>query len=513
MAKKFTKNTNDVPRTNASAKKALTIAQEISWKDLYKITRIAPVPFHLKLTDSEEALSCKEIVRIIPGKRLVAFGNLGAKPVVAKLFYEPYHAARKAKQDAFGVEALMAANIPTPKLLYKGTAQNKRVYVLLFERIWDAKDLDAIWHKKTHPEEYAHLMHAVTIELATQHVMGILQRDLHLKNFLVTGNQIYTLDGGEIEKFNYPLPKEESLDNLGLFFSQLGVGVEQLEEKLFQIYVQSRGWIVTKYDSLKLAAAITKWSKQRWEDYSKKIMRDCSAFSRVQTRNRVMMYDNQYESTALLELLKNPDKAFSQLETKMLKEGRSSTVAKIIVDGRVLVIKRYNIKNPWHWLRRCLRATRAAMNWRLAQHLQWAGIPTAKPVAFVEKHFFGLRGKSYFLMEFVDGEHAGHYFTMHGVEDTYFLPVAEQVVGLFESLAYLQLTHGDLKVTNILIENQRPILIDLDGMLEHTTTSGFKRAFRKEMDRFMKNWYDKEAVAEIFERLVKQMYQRLGLKS
>lgn len=481
-------------------------AEEIAWKKLSKANRAIPVPFNLKLKDSDDILCCMEVVRVIPGKRLVAFGTWGEKPVVAKLFYDRRSAARKAQRDLQGVEALSTNGVPTPKLYYKGSAQN-RIHILLFERIWDAESLDALWQDKIDTEDRTSLMHSVTIELATQHVLGITQKDLHLKNFLVTEKQIYTLDGGDIDKVDYPLLRSESLENLGLFFSQLGVGTDALQSALFQTYTKSRGWLVKKQDILKLQNSINHWSTQRWQDYSKKILRSCTAFAKTHSTTAHIMYDRQFESADLLHFLKNPESVFNHPAAQVLKAGRSCTVAKVIFNNRSFVVKRYNIKDTWHRLRRCLRESRAVASWRLAQYLRWVGIPTARPVAFIENCFFGFRGKSYFVMEHVQGDDVGRYFAAH--PDA--LPVAERVVMLFENLARLRIAHGDLKMTNILIEKERPVLIDLDGMRKHESRLSFRRALRKEMVRFMENWRDRPTVAAIFDQLIQKMYKRLKI--
>jgi RIO-like serine/threonine protein kinase len=117
----------------------------------------------------------------------------------------------------------------------------------------------------------------------------------------------------------------------------------------------------------------------------------------------------------------------------------------------------------------------------------------------------GLRGKSYFVMEFVDGVHAGNYFETYREDDPIFATMAARILTLFINLVHLSITHGDLKMTNILIEDQRPILIDFDGMVEHRTQLGLKRAFRKEMERFMENWEKNPGVYALFEKMIAPM--------
>jgi tRNA A-37 threonylcarbamoyl transferase component Bud32 len=476
--------------------------REMTANLLKKSKRVIPVPFNLKLRDHEKPLYCEKLIRVIPGKRIVVFGRWDDKPVVAKLFFARGKAKKHIQRDIAGIEALVATNVPTPKLFYNGTDPKKRIHILVFEQIMDCCSLDLLWQEKTDFLEHTPLMRAATIELATQHVLGIVQRDLHLKNFLVTSKTIYTLDGGSIEQFDGPLSKKESLEHLGLFFAQLGAGTNELQQELFDLYTSSRGWIVRPADIELLQQSVKKWIALRRSRYQKKVLRNCTAFSRVEKLTSVTLYDRDYQSGELLHFLKHPDVIMAKADTQILKDGRSSTVAKIKIDNRFYVVKRYNMKGIGHWLRRCLRPSRASHSWCLAHHLRLAGISTAKPVAFIEKSFLGLRNKSYFVMEYIAGDHAGEYFAHHQANDEASMQVAQRIASMFKSLAELQITHGDLKITNILIHHERPVLIDLDGMREYSKPQTFKRAFKKEMQRFMKNWDSFPSVREMFQKLI-----------
>lgn len=444
-------------------------------------------------------------MRIVPGKRLIAFGRLGDQEVVAKFFYEQKYRKRQSRREVAGVKALVEANIPTAKLIYQGTAGQGHIEVLVFEKIPNATGIATLWAKKKSIEQYKPIIRALTIELATQHVLGILQRDLNLNNFLVNDHGIYSIDTAAIEKFeNYPLDKKLSLDYLGLFFVQLGVGTEDLQRELLSIYAKARGWIIRKSDLQTIRDAMNLAMRTRIMRFRKKLKRSSTAFKKINHFNKTMMFDREYLSADFLNILKNPDIIFQQYGHSSLKAGRSASVAKFTVDNRTLVLKRYNIKDTKHWVRRCLRKSRAAHCWQLGQQLRMVGIPTARPVAYVENRVLGFRGKSYFVTEYVDGEHTGEYFSNYQPGDSRYTLIAERILKLLKNLAEVNITHGDLKVTNILIEKDRPVLIDLDGMREHKSKFSFKRIFKKEIQRFMKNWEKQPAVYALFNQLIKK---------
>ncbi len=475
---------------------------EITWKKLCQAPHALRMPFELHLPGEAEPLICESLVRVLPRKRLVLFGSWQAQPVVIKLFLESGRAQHHLQREAQGLKILTESGIPTPELLYEGQTTRYHVPVLVMRRIMGAKDLATLWENRVHPETAGRLMHAVIIELATQHVMGIVQRDMHLANFLVKGHHIYSLDGGNMEFFHEPLIRKSSLEHLALFFAQLGVGTEKLRYALYALYAKARGWQMKRADIVFLERATRIGLRERMRRFSEKVLRNSTQFRALHYFNSHMYFDRKYQTSNFMRFLANPEAVFDATDTHILKKGNSTTVAKIKLDDRWFVVKRYNMKNFRHWLRRCLRVTRAVKCWQRAHMLRVAGIATAKPVACIEKRFFGLRGRSYFVMEHVEGIDLEHYFDAYDSTEPRFARLAARVTTLLKNLSELRLSHGDLKASNFLIENEKPMLIDLDGMWQQRALHRSKRAARREIERFMQNWICKPEVAQLFERFL-----------
>lgn len=471
----------------------------VTWGDLYAADYRFNKPFCLRFSDKQAFFSDK-VVRLLPKKRMVLFGTWHGKPAVAKCFYAPRQAKRHLENDIAGIQSLQKNKIPTPEILYEGFTEDKRVYVLVFERILESKNLEEIWYERQNIEEVMPLLKAVIIEIATQHVLGLLQHDLHLKNFLLTERTVYTLDGAQIEVFPHLLTKQVSVSNLVLFLSQLGVDMEQHQEVLFKHYAEARGWSLKKDDFTDLFLQIKKCNELRWKKYSQKIFRNSSNFARISNFYTYSMYDRNYEGNGLQLLLAQPEMAFMPPALKILKAGNSATVVKIRLDGRDYVVKRYNMKNTWHRLRRLFRQTRAAASWRLANKLYLFGIRTAKPVAFIENRILGVRGVSYYVMEYVSGEHVGDYLSRNSMKIDKVTNMIRRVSALLRSVAKVEITHGDLKITNVLVNaEEQPVLIDLDGAAEHASLSGLRKAWQKELARFLQNFNANPVLRKKFE--------------
>jgi len=480
-------------------------AQDLSRQKLLKASYDFSSSFLLTLAHHEQPLCCEEVVRIVPGKRLVAFGQWNNREVVAKIFF-----SRQAKQhqqrDLKGAQALMAAKIPSPALLHIDTNQDRSMQILIFERIANAQSLESFWQTKKNFSDSENILHVLAIELATQHVLGLVQEDLHLKNFLVANDKIYTLDGASIQDHEGALSKKQSLENLALLFSQLGIHTQPLQQRLFQSYVKARSWLVEKADVNFLQKSIQHWNRSRWHYYSRKIFRSSTQFAKTRNLTRYSIHDRQYTSPSFQKFLADPDAFLKHADALTLKNGRTSTVVNIQIDGRALVVKRYNIKNFWHGLIKMIKPSRAQTSWRLAHQLQFVGINTAKPVAFIEKRFLGLRRKSYFVMEYIEGTRADHFFNTPAHDSVTCALVAKKIIALFFNLARLRLSHGDLKITNILLNTHLdPALIDLDSMREHYSSLSLWHRFRKDMQRFLENWREEPSLQQVFQNLINEI--------
>lgn len=209
--------------------------------------------------------------------------------------------------------------------------------------------------------------------------------------------------------------------------------------------------------------------------------------------------DARFESPLLDRITADPDRAMQSLG-KTLKHDSTTSVVKIGENGQCWVIKRYNTKNPWHALRRTVRRSRAANCWQMSALLTAAGVRVPTAVAYLEKRIGPLRGRSYFVYEYVDAEDLLTYMMTQsntcGLDD-----VIQKVTDTFTALYASKINHGDMKATNLMVGADRGItLIDLDAAAKPDSTETFKRGYDKDRSRFMRNWQDNPSLTERFDR-------------
>jgi tRNA A-37 threonylcarbamoyl transferase component Bud32 len=198
------------------------------------------------------------------------------------------------------------------------------------------------------------------------------------------------------------------------------------------------------------------------------------------------------------EFLHDPDRYMSSADSHMLKDGNSSTVKRIVVNGQKFIVKRYNIKNVLHLLRRLIQPTRAAISWTNANYLMHIGIKTAAPVALIEQRWGPFRGKAYFVMRELGGIDAREYFAQAQDINENLAERINNMVELLYCMHHNRISHGDMKATNFIISDSTVQVIDLDAMKIHNKNTLFRKSWKRDMRRFSRNWHQHPDLARLF---------------
>jgi tRNA A-37 threonylcarbamoyl transferase component Bud32 len=156
------------------------------------------------------------------------------------------------------------------------------------------------------------------------------------------------------------------------------------------------------------------------------------------------------------------------------------------------------MKNTWHAIKHCLRRSRAWISWGNAHRLAILGIPTPKPIVFLEKRWGPFRSTAYFVTEYVDGIDTYHLFHSDKSKEINQEGLVKQFRELVQLLCDAAISHGDLKATNFIVTSRGLYVTDLDAMREYRLRWRFRRAIKRDCKRLMKNWMDLPEVAKIF---------------
>ncbi|MGN8274223.1 lipopolysaccharide kinase InaA family protein [Pseudomonas sp. SMN5] len=457
--------------------------------ELKSVGRHPVLPLSLELADAAgpAQLQLLSLLRVLPGQRYVGAGVWRGRPVLAKLLVGS-KAARHFQRELQGVRLLAEQGLTTPLLLADGLKEGEGGW-LLFELLEDAQSLGDAWKQVEHlpllDDEQAAVLAEALGAIAQLHSKGLWQEDLHLDNLLRHGGQLYLIDGAGIraETAGQPLSRHKVLENLGVFFAQLPKSLEPFNEELLVHYLLSNAEHALPMEALQ--KQIDKVQAWRLKDFLEKVGRECSLFS-VQRGAFGLRAIRREEEAAMVPVLDQADALLDR--GHLFKTGGAASVGKVDVNGRNLVIKRYNIKNFAHWLKRFWRPSRAWHSWREGHRLAFLGIATPKPLALLEKRFLWLRRSAYLVTEHLSGPDIIERFAPYVESGEAPEPELLALDRLFADLIRERISHGDFKGHNLFWQHDRWALIDLDSMCQHRTQASFAPAYARDRARFMRNW-------------------------
>ena len=170
-----------------------------------------------------QTLVCTRLLRTIVGRRKVYEALWNGRAVIVKLFSHKINATRHVKREWRGLNRLQKRQLSSPVPLFYGKTENGSRAVVM-EKITDCSTALEIFNEKPRPKNKLDLLALVCRELAKQHRKGVLQKDLHLGNFLVRGDKgsqtprkalggpnLFAIDPGQMRFLSRELTRKESI--------------------------------------------------------------------------------------------------------------------------------------------------------------------------------------------------------------------------------------------------------------------------------------------------------------
>jgi len=447
-----------------------------------------PVELPVNIDGAAGSMTVEAVLRLLPKKRIVFRGVWNGRPVVVKLFAAGRGGRRNIRRELAGYRLVSGAGLTTPELL--GQCDVHGEYSgLIYALIDDAPSLVQRWENFEAAEKKHWLTRIVQAALAL-HRAGGYQEDIHLGNFLLRDGRLYILDLGSmvIEREGRSLRNSRCLANLGQLIAQLPVAEQGLLDEAIDAYFAQSQWVDRKAAREQLEEYTRRAWRIRLRDYLRKARRVCSLTCFEQSWQFQWACRREWWGDDARQFLRDPDAYMAR--GQLLKAGNTATVAAATMNGRPVVIKRYNIKNWRHALSRSLRPTRAWHSWRYAHLLELIGIPSLKPVALLERRFGPLRGKAYFVSEWIDAPDLLGTGRRRALSESELRALQSVLL----QMQTCRLSHGDFKANNLLVTRGEIAVIDLDAMCRHRDVRGFRRAFKRDLARLQRNWVEGEPI-------------------
>jgi len=459
--------------------------------DWHKTDFMAEFPFQLLINchfpaKEKRVLTCTSLLREIPRTRQVYEGLLDSQAVIIKVFLHKIRAWPHLRREWRKLNLLQQRQLNCPKGLLWGRTGQNRHWVLVTEKIPNAETALELFNNARRPDEKLKLLISIAAKLAKQHKKGVLQKDLHIGNFLLADNRIFALDVAQMHFSSQPLPRKKSISQLAMLARYLPAHDIEALTALAREYAQARNWHLEKSDLLFLQKQITICRKRGIKKGLKKSLRTNKRHITIEAGGHLAVFDRSFCSgNDAADFIKQIDYLMDR--GQILKNGRTCYLCRVRCNGQNVVVKRYNHKGLLHSLRHTVRACRARKGWLYANRLLMLDIPTAKPLAFIENYRGRLLWQSYLVTEFVNGQSLSSVLQDNNLTSQARLEKINQARLLLDSLAEHHITHGDLKHSNIFFTDAGPVLLDLDAMTVHRWNRYFQIKRRRDLQRFERN--------------------------
>jgi len=452
---------------------------------------MAELPFQLLIkchfpAKEQRVLTCTSLLRSIPGTRGVYEGLLDNQDVIIKVFLHKICARHHLRRERQRLNLLQQRQLNCPKPLLWGRTGRNRHWVLVTEKIPNAATALEMFNNARGPDEKLKLLILIAAELAKHHNQGVLQKDLHLGNFLLADNRVFSLDAAQMRFGSQPTAQKKSISQLAMLAQYLPAHDIQALTVLAREYAQTRNRHLQKSDLLFLQKQLTVHRKKGIKRGLKKSLRTNKRHIKIKAGRCPAVLDRSFcRGAEAVDFIKQIDSLMDG--GQVLKNGRTCYLCRVRYNGKDIVVKRYNHKGLLHSLRHTVRACRARRGWLSANRLLMLNIPTAKPLAFIENYRGPLLWQSYLVTEFVDGQSLSSVLQDKNLTSEARLEKINEARLLLVSLAEHHITHGDLKHSNIFFTDSGPVLLDLDAMTAHRWNWYFQIKRRRDLQRFERN--------------------------
>ncbi|MHC4657570.1 MAG: lipopolysaccharide kinase InaA family protein [Planctomycetota bacterium] len=427
-----------------------------------------PFPITIEPASSSsppQTIICTGLLRDLGGKRKVFDAIWEQRPVIVKVFADPIKAKYHMKREWRGLKLLQQRNLnsPTP-LFYNKTKQYG--WAVVTEKIDDALTAREEWDNTTDAAKKRELLCRVSRELAKQHSKGVLQKDLHLGNFMLQEERLFALDPSEMRFFSGEVNKKQAIAQLALLTAIVPDEDTDTIASVCEDYAQVRSWKFSRSDMAVFSKELARCRKNGIKKALRKCLRTNKRHQEIKKRSyRGVAARDFFEEADFCEFLEDIDELMQR--GQILKDGNTCFVSHISLAGKEVVVKRYNHKGIIHSVRHTIKKSRARRGWLHAHRLRMLNIATPRPLAYIESCKRIIVWKSYLITEYVRGQKLYDFMRDGKTDKDQRSKVTEQVKEVLERLGKYRITHGDLKHTNILITEKGPVLTDLDGMKVH----------------------------------------------
>lgn len=421
------------------------------------------LPEKIKIkADKSYTVTCRKLVRSIPGNRQVFKGEWEGTEVVVKIFRSRLKAWVNMRREWRGLTRLHRKGLAAPEALFCGKTDDGG-WAVVTGKIKECEAVFKLLEEETDSRRKYEITKPVFCYAAYMHSKGVAQRDLHTGNFLTDGERVYALDPAGMCFYSKPLSRKKSLKQVAMLIVSLPVYIRNDYQSLLKEYLNCRNLEISEKDNKKLLKYIAYYTEKSHKKVLRKSLRNSKRYALIKDGQIRGVFRKDFAcDAAASDFPKRIDKLTENGE--IIKDGGTSFVSHFEAMGRDIVVKRYNHKGIWHCIRHTVKGSRARKSWLNAHTLLMMDIQTPEPLGFVEIKKYGLIWKSYIITEYTPAQTLHDFLQNPDAAREDIQDIKTLLNRLLEKFAQSKIVHGDMKQSNILIRSGEIILTDLDAM-------------------------------------------------
>jgi len=301
---------------------------------------------------------------------------------------------------------------------------------------------------------------------------GLFHRDLHGGNFLWHGDSLFLTDLHRA-KIVTCLSLRQRLWNVAhLFHSLRSVWGEEDQLQFLGQYFEGSLDRSQQREMLcrKIHPFMDRLQKRQWRSRTKRCLKESTEFAVEREKGFCYFHRRDFPVGRLKRVIAEHQNLVKEKPSSLVKYSPEIIVSILRDEGEGICVKQF--RYPYFWLRmkEHFRRSKGFKSWRGANGMRARGLPSLKPLAWVErKDWLGLR-ESFLLMEARADDQEMDRYMLRGFEDVkkkrlFIKTFAHWLAGLHK----MRLSHKDMKTCNILVseagETWNFHLLDFEDLL------------------------------------------------
>lgn len=427
------------------------------------------------------AVACEKLLRDIPGKRKVYQGSFEGQAVVIKVYEDRFGAKQRLKKEWQGIEKLHNRDMNSPSLHFYGQGQHGQ-WCMVTEYLNNSVSAIEIFRNSKSIQEKIDVLEMIFKKLAKLHNTGVIQKDLHLGNFLVAAEKVYAIDAAKMTFGHGPVSKRRSLMQLGIISSYMKDELKSRLPELLEKYAQVRKCLISSEEQIDIEKYARQHLRAEIRRQLRKNLRTSSRHIKLWYNFTKAVFDKTfYNKLNAPYLMDEIDRLME--DGQVIKRGNTCFVSRIKCGGKDVVVKRYNHKSLFHSLRITLKRSRARKSWLNAHHLIMLDVDTPKPLAYIVKFKGPIIWESYIFTEYIEGRKFAEILTNKHISEEMLANFKNAISSVLKKLHDYRITHGDVKASNVIVADDKIYLTDLDAMRCHWTGPVFTHRKKGDLER------------------------------